>query len=83
MGGNMLIQQAFNLGVRPEDLSMKEVKFHLKLCAIFHGVKRQNQSKLAGVLFDLVPALLERTLMLSIQPSQFLENVMFNLHASG
>jgi hypothetical protein len=38
MGNHFLVQQAFNTGVQPQDLSKKEVKFHLNLCSIFHGI---------------------------------------------
>jgi hypothetical protein len=37
---------------------------------------------LAGVLFELVPALLERPTMPTIQPNLFLENIMRNLRES-
>ncbi len=83
MGGNYLVQQAFNKHAKPEELTEKEVQFHLKLCSIFHGITRKNQGKLAGVLFNLVPALLERPTMPSIQPSRFLDNVMLKLRTCG
>jgi hypothetical protein len=76
MGRNWMVQQAFNNGVMPEDLSKKEVDFHLKLCSIFHSITRTNQAKLAGLLSDLIPALLERPSMPTIQPVTFLENIM-------
>jgi hypothetical protein len=83
LGKHYLVQKAFNKVVRPEDLSNKEVKFHLNLCSIFHGITRRNRTKLAGVLTDLVPALLERPTMPTIQPTLFLENIMRNLRESN
>jgi hypothetical protein len=82
MGRHWLVQQAFNIRLKPEDLSEKEVNFHLKLCSIFHGITRTNQAKLTGVLSDLIPALLERPAMPTIQPTNFLENVMIQLRSS-
>jgi hypothetical protein len=53
MGGNYLVQQAFNKHAKPEELTKKEVQFHLKLCSIFHGITKKKPRKIGWCVVQL------------------------------